>query len=230
MKTQEFDKFAAGYAATLAHSISLSGEDPDYFAEYKVRDVATYVLRHRVIVRNILDFGCGTGGSVPYFRKHFARSNLTGVDISQTSLDVANTCHPNDAEYCLFDGELLPFGDNVFDVVFAACVFHHVPAEKHVALLSEMRRVLSPYGVLFLFEHNPLNPLTVRTVNSCPFDEDAVLISAREMMRRIKAAQLLPVRRCYRIFFPRLLKRLRIFEQLLGWCPLGAQYYLCARK
>ena len=36
----EFDKFADEYRAIHAHNIRLSGEAPEFFAEYKVRDLA----------------------------------------------------------------------------------------------------------------------------------------------------------------------------------------------
>jgi hypothetical protein len=52
------------------HRISpLRGEDPDYFVEYKIRDVHTQVLgcgRRNENLR-ILDFGSGVGNSIPFF-------------------------------------------------------------------------------------------------------------------------------------------------------------------
>ena len=42
----------------------------------------------------------------------------------------------------------------------------------------ELKRVLRAGGACVIFEHNPLNPLTVQAVNTCPFDENAVLIKA----------------------------------------------------
>ena len=48
--------------------------------------------------------------------------------------------------------------------------------------------MLKPGGMLFVFEHNPLNPLTRHAVNTCVFDENAHLILARTMNNRVRKA------------------------------------------
>lgn len=230
MNSAEFDKFAEEYSTMHGDSIRTSGEGPEYFAEYKVRDVARHLAAHGMVAQTVLDFGCGIGGSIPYFRQHLANSQLTCVDVSQKSLDIAQSRFPAAAHYELFDGKLLPFEDDSFDVIFTACVFHHIPATEHVGLLSEIRRVLAPGGIFFVFEHNPLNPLTVRVVKACPFDENAILLSSNELSHRLTSAQFTSIQHRYRVFFPKFLRVLRSLDAILGWCPLGAQYYLTARK
>ena len=64
-----------------------------------------------------------------------------------------------------------------FDVVFAMCVWHHIPPNQWTNFISELSRVLSQEGLLLVYEHNPLNPLTRRVVSRCAFDKDAVLLS-----------------------------------------------------
>lgn len=63
--------------------------------------------------------------------------------------------------------------------------------------------------MLLLFEHNPWNPLTRHAVANCPFDENAVLISAPEMRKRLRTAGFRNVRIDYRLFFPGFLSALR---------------------
>jgi hypothetical protein len=41
MDVAEFDQFADEYYRTHAANISASGETPDYFAEYKIKDIVT---------------------------------------------------------------------------------------------------------------------------------------------------------------------------------------------
>ena len=84
--------------------------------------------------------------------------------------------------------------------------------------------MLRPGAPLMIYEHNPLNPLTVRAVNTCPLDENAVLIGGREMMRRCNAQGFLNSRLEYRVFFPAALRQLRPLENHLRWLPAGAQY------
>ncbi len=230
VEAAEFDKFADEYRAMHVRSIRASGEPPEFFAEYKVKDVHDVLGAWQRTVGAILDFGGGIGTSVPYFRRYFAAARLTCLDVSRKSLDLARQSHGGAAAFVHFDGEHMPFDPGTFDVAFAACVFHHIDQAEHVGLLAELRRVLTSEGALFVFEHNPFNPLTRRAVNSCVFDENARLITAGRMARRARAAGFADVSIRYRIFFPRILAGLRPIEHFLTAIPLGAQYYVLCRK
>lgn len=230
MNRDEFDKFALEYTAMHASNVRASGEAPAYFAQYKVKDVATRLARSHRQPSSILDFGAGIGTSVPYFRQYLPHARLTCIDVSRKSLELGQSRFAEQASFVSFDGECIPFPDATFDVCFAACVFHHIPAEEHLGLLQEFRRVLRPGGSAFIFEHNPYNPLTARAVRDCPFDENAVLIRAADLRANARTAEFTSVRSAYRIFFPRVLRTLRSIEPLLEWCPLGAQYYIQATK
>lgn len=232
MNRTEFDKFADEYRATLARSIAASGEEPEFFAKYNVQDVAR-LLRARnapTLALRILDFGSGTGSSVPFFRELMPDAELTCVDVSLRSLELGSSRFAGGAHFVAFDGRRLPFRDESFDCAFASCVFHHIPADAHVPLIAELKRVLKATGLLVIFEHNPLNPLTVRTVRACPFDDNAVLIIARSLRGRVRRAGFISASVSYRVFFPHQLHGLRPFERALRWLPLGAQYSVVARK
>jgi SAM-dependent methyltransferase len=232
MNEAEFDKFAAEYRSMHAASITASGEAPEYFAEYKIVDIATEVARLGAGSQpaRVLDFGAGVGYSVPFFARHLPAARVTCLDVSQKSLDIGAHQHPGRADFTHFDGASIPYDPGSFDVALASCVFHHIPHAEHVALLGEIRRVLKPGGLLFVFEHNPLNPLTRHAVNTCAFDENAVLIGAPAMRSRALAAGFARARVKYRIFFPHFLKALRPLEPHMTWLPLGAQYYVLAQK
>jgi SAM-dependent methyltransferase len=232
MNRAEFDRFADEYHAVLASGIALSGETPEFFVEYKVSDVAR-LLAPAAATGNrlqVLDFGAGIGASVPLFHKHLPHADITCVDVSMRSLRIGIERFAGAAQFVAFDGIRLPFADGTFDCVFASCVFHHIPTSLHVGLMKEIRRVLRPSGLLAIFEHNPWNLLTVRVVRSCPFDDNAVLISAPELRGRVRHAGFRNAQVRYRAFFPRLLRALRPFESALTWLPLGAQYCVLARR
>ena len=230
MDEVEFDKFADEYRAMHAANIRLSGEDPEYFAEYKIVDIAAELARHALVPSRALDFGAGVGYSVPFFARHLPAARVTCLDVSRKSLDVGAARHGSAAEFTHFDGRKIPFEDGTFDVALASCVFHHIPHEEHVALLAEIRRVLAPNGRLFVFEHNPLNPLTRYAVNTCEFDEHAKLVLAPSMRQRVCDAGFASAAIRYRIFFPHALRSMRPLEAKMTWLPLGAQYYVVARK
>ena len=225
MDQAEFDRFADEYEQQHADNIRLSGEAPSYFARYKVQDVA----RLCPAPQRILDFGAGVGASIPHWREAFPSASLTCLDVSERSLAIARERHGGMAQYDNFDGVTLPYAAGSFDVAFAACVFHHIDVASQVPLLRELRRVLTGDGRLFVFEHNPLNPLTRHAVNTCPFDANAVLIGARTLRARLREAGFTRISLAYRIFFPAALSRLRPLERVLTGLPLGAQYRLCAR-
>jgi SAM-dependent methyltransferase len=232
MDPAEFDSFADEYQSAHAKNIKASGEAPEFFHEYKVADVARALTPTVAQTQlQVLDFGCGVGNSLPHFRHHFPTSTLTGADVSAKCLTIAKHRFPDAARLVQLEpNRPLPFEDGAFDVVFAACVFHHVAHAEHVELLREWRRVLKPGGTAFVFEHNPYNPLTVHAVNTCAFDKGAELISARKLASTFKAAGFVATECRYRVFFPRLLRRLRGLEPHLGWLPLGAQYCLSAQR
>lgn len=228
MDKAEFDRFADEYCELHARNISASGEGPEYFAEYKIRDIAEHLQDQGREAKAVLDFGSGVGTSLPWVHKHLRPSRLTCLDVSQRSLDVAKSRFPGKADFVPFDGQRIPFPEGTFDVAFAACVFHHIDAEQQVPLLKEIRRVLRPEGMLAVFEHNPMNPLTVRAVNTCEFDENAVLIHPRTLRKRLNAAGFASTLLRYRIFFPHAARLLRPAERALRWCPAGAQYSVFA--
>jgi SAM-dependent methyltransferase len=229
----EFDKFATEYRTLHAQSIRASGESPEYFAEYKIVDVVRELQRahgSRVPRPAVLDFGAGVGYSVPFFARHLPGARVTCLDVSRQSLELGAAKHGAAAEFRHFDGRRIPYDAGTFDVALASCVFHHIPHAEHVALLAEIRRVLSADGLLLVFEHNPLNPLTRQAVNSCVFDEHAELVLAPTMRRRLLAAGFVTAEVRYRIFFPRFARAFRPLEKWLTWLPLGAQYYVVAKK
>jgi len=227
----EFDRFADEYQQIHAKNIALSGEGPEFFARYKVQDTAALLASLGLSrPRRILDFGAGVGNSVPHFAALFPDAELTCVDVSHKSLALVQARFPSLATPVEFNGRQLPFATDSFDLVFSACVFHHIAHEEHDGLLRELHRTLRPGGIAVIFEHNPYNPLTVRAVNTCPFDNNAHLIDAGALQRQIAAAGFAEQLRRYRMFFPGMLRGARPLERFLAWLPLGAQYFVAARK
>lgn len=175
----------------------------------------------------ILDLGCGHG----YIHPYLCRSGyeIVGVESAVEVLHVAHADNP-DVSYVGYDGKKLPFATHSFDVVYAICVMHHVPPMQWPGFLNEIRRVLRPNGIIVIFEHNPLNPLTRYVVASNEIDADAVLISARSLRGLLKQNGFAKVSTRNILFTPFSSRVFRIIDERLGWLPFGAQYYSVGRS
>jgi SAM-dependent methyltransferase len=229
MDVAEFDRFADEYYTAHAANIRLSGEDPEYFARYKVEETRRrWDAAGKPPPGAILDFGVGIGNSTPHLARLFPEAALTGLDVSQRSLAVAEQRFPGLAHLVRYDGRELPFEPGSFDLIFSACVFHHIDPALHAGIFAQLRRALRPDGWLVVFEHNPLNPGTRHIVATCAFDENAVLRSAGQLTRSQVEGGLSHVETTYTSFFPGPLRTLRPLERFLGRVPLGAQYYTVA--
>lgn len=225
----EFDLLADEYRTVHEKNIAITGEGPEYFAEYKIADLLSSIESLKRPSASIVDFGCGIGNSVPFFRTYFPSSKLTCADVSSRSIEIARERFPGNEAYALID-DMIPLPDESQDITFSACVFHHIPHEQHVHWLSELLRITRPGGILAIYEHNPLNPLTVKAVNTCPLDVNAKLIRAGIMRQRALEGgwDIANVR--YTLFFPAALASLRSMEKHLSWCAFGAQYQMLAQK
>lgn len=225
----EFDQYAHEYTDLHEASIRASGEDPAYFAAYKAKYMAAHLgPRSQTSVLSILDFGCGIGNTISHLRRVFPKAQLHGADLSGESIQLANKSHAHEATFRAIEDSRLPYTDQSFDVAVAACVFHHIPPAERAYWMSELRRVLKPGGVVFVFEHNVLNPLTVKAVKDCPFDADAILLPRAELLKLARQNTFDDVSARYIVFFPRILAVFRPLEPIMGWIPVGAQYVVQA--
>jgi SAM-dependent methyltransferase len=230
MSRAEFDNLARDYRRVHAKNIAMTGEMPDYFAAYKMQDFVAVLSTVGAPSNGLfLDFGSGIGASVRPFLERWPDGRLLCADVSRKSLDESRRTHGAAVEYLPIDDGRVPLSDASVDGAFACCVFHHIPTPEHDAALAELHRVLKPGAPLMVYEHNPLNPLTVHAVKTCPLDENAILIGAARMRRRCEAAGFRDARVEFRVFFPSFLRALRPLERRMRWLPLGAQYAVHAR-
>ncbi|HMJ45068.1 MAG TPA: class I SAM-dependent methyltransferase [Pseudolabrys sp.] len=219
----DFDQYAGQYEALIAAQTGFFDRDNDYFVRYKVeraKALAGQSLTDEVDA--VLDFGCGVGRAMPYFRAAFPRADVVGCDPSADSLAIARRDNPD----CRFSGMDELSAATKFDLVLASCVFHHIPPAERQDALRYCHDRLKPGGHFVIFEHNPFNPVTRHLVNTCPFDADAVLLRMGETVRRMREAQFEIAETGYCLFFPAQLAALRPLEKYLSWLPLGGQYFV----
>ena len=225
-----FDEFAKEYQNIINGTLKISGAERNYFSEYKIKELLRYERQDAQMT--MLDFGCGDGNSVVYMRELFPNATLFGTDVSELSIEEANNKKIPSAQFKPYNGTVLPYADNSLDVAFTSMVFHHIAFEHHERLCKEIIRVLKPGGRFYLFEHNPNNPVTRKIVRECEFDHDAILLPSKYSKTLLKTAGFRSLGLTFTLFYPRHLvfRWLLWTERLLGWVPMGAQYFVRAIK
>jgi SAM-dependent methyltransferase len=217
VRDAKFDAYSRTYEELHAASISSSGESTEYFARYKL----DRLLRIGAATREpILDYGAGIGNLTRFLSGVF--DEVHAFDPSAESLAVAKERVSSGH----FHQHVAEIPDAYFGSVVLSGVLHHVPPRERGDVLATVHSKLKPGGAVYVFEHNPLNPLTNRAVAACEFDDDAILLWPWEAKRELRRAGFKSVSLDYIVFFPRPLALLRPLESRLGWLPLGAQVFV----
>jgi SAM-dependent methyltransferase len=222
-----FDEYAEDYDATLAHGLSVSGEDRDYFAQGRIAWLARS-LGNEQRPASIMDFGCGTGSAFPYFFDLLEAQSVIGIDVSARSLDVARQSQIGcESRFFLMD-EYVPEG--AIDLAFCNGVFHHIPVNERGGVIDYIYRSLKPGGWFAMWENNPWNPGTRYVMSRLPFDRDAVTLTPNVARRLVRAGKFEVERTDFLFIFPRVLRWLRGIESHISHWPIGAQYQILCRK
>ena len=225
----EFDAYHQNYTDVVNQALSFTPLSVDYFTAVKAAYIADFVKVNFAGAASLatLDIGCGVGNCHPLLRQKVG--GLQGIDVSAASIDVARQRNP-EVSYRTYAGGILPYEDESFDLAFTICVMHHVKLGSRQLFLEEMQRVIKPGGWILIFEHNPLNPLTMRVVNNCEFDKDAILLRSSELVSLCREAGLSAVRHSFILNVPAKGHFSRGLDRALSWFPLGAQYFVQAEK
>jgi SAM-dependent methyltransferase len=225
----DFDAHVDSYRASVQSSIAFAGQEVEYFSQRKTDHLIDVTSRLVGDPRRMsfLDVGCGVGLTDVFLASQVGR--LVGVDEAHQALVSAVDRNPL-VRHCTGDGRALPFRSGSFDVVFAVCVVHHIPVDRRSAFVAELRRVVRPGGLVVVFEHNALNPLTRVAVNRCEFDVDVKLLTRRGTRRLLDVAGLDPVEARDIIFTTFDRPWARRLDRLLARLPFGAQHYVAARR
>lgn len=222
-----FDDYAAGYDAALAQGLSVSGETKDYFAQGRVEWLAGQLRELQYCPGSILDFGCGVGTNSTVLL-NLGISSLLGVDVSESSLDIARRAIPDPRAVFSVLNQYQPQGR--CDLAFTNGVFHHIPLAERAGAMDYIYRALRPGGLLAFWENNPWNPGTRYVMSRIPFDRDAITLSAREAQGLVRAGGFEVLRTDFLFIFPKALGSLRKLEPRLAKFPFGAQYQVLCQK
>src|SRR3546814_9719443 len=142
--------------ALLREGTGFFSKNEAYFAEYKVR-IARREFSSEP--KHVLEYGCGIGRNIPYLRAAFPGATISGSDISVASLDIARQENPG-VEFFMETSDVA--GYTLYDMIFVAGVFHHIPVEQRLTAMMSLQKRLHPGGAAIWFELNPFHPVTRR--------------------------------------------------------------------
>jgi 2-polyprenyl-3-methyl-5-hydroxy-6-metoxy-1,4-benzoquinol methylase len=221
MTAAKFDAYARSYDDLHNENLTASGESLEYFAVYKLECLKR---AGAPLGAPLLDYGCGIGNVTSVLARAF--TDVHGYDPSSESLRVAAERMPSST----FHSDQRAVPDSHFQAAVLSGVLHHVPRPDRVPTMQTVHQKLAPGGRVFVFEHNPLNPVTRRAVATCPFDDDADLLFPWQARRLLEEAGFSSVRLDYIVFFPRPLAFLRGLEPKLRFLPAGAQMLITGTR
>jgi ubiquinone/menaquinone biosynthesis C-methylase UbiE len=115
-----------------------------------------FVMNHMESVanKNILDYGCGSGTFSRYLRDQGAK--VTGVDVSESMIEVALANKPENITYrAISSGDLGFLKDDSFDLVVSNFVLCTIPTIREVKnIMKEIHRVLKKNGIFIIMNSN----------------------------------------------------------------------------
>ena len=116
------------------------------------------LTKYKNVDAKVLDLGCGIGLNTPSIAKYFPDTIAADVDpmFETATKNFLSSFHIR-IPVITYDGKKLPFKDNVFDIVNCVEVIEHT--ENPDLLLSEIKRVLKPDGILYITSPNKYWPI-----------------------------------------------------------------------
>jgi SAM-dependent methyltransferase len=121
-------------------------EDRSWWFRSRNRLIEQTVRRYFAHATSALEIGCGTGYTLNALRSALPAAQLTGTELFEEGLAIAQQRWPN-VRLMQADARALPFGSE-FDLVGAFDVLEHI--DNDAGALSELRRVLKPGGGIIL--------------------------------------------------------------------------------
>ena len=97
---------------------------------------------------HILDVGCGAG--IPTAKFLVEKGiQVTGIDLSQTMLNLARENVPN-AQFIKMDMNDLKFDEKTFDGIVSVYSLFHIPKKNHFSIFQKFFTILKPGGILLI--------------------------------------------------------------------------------
>ena len=137
-------------SGTPDYTMGFSPAMLEYLQRHTLETSAAYLIPYLKPGMRVLDFGCGLGTISVGLARAAAPGELHGVDMEESQVEraraVAQADGRDNAVFHVADATDMPFEDDYFDIAHSYNVLMHVP--DTAALLTEVRRVLKPGGII----------------------------------------------------------------------------------
>ena len=144
----DFDFYADSYDRALAEGLAVSGENREYFAEGRVKWLASRLHRMGSRPSLVIDFGCGTGSTSPILLDFLRPNCVIGLDSSARPIDVARRKYVSERIHFSLVQEYEP--TEAADLIYCNGVFHHIKPELRGSSLKFLHQALRPGGLFSL--------------------------------------------------------------------------------
>lgn len=135
---------------------------------------------------NFLEVGCGEGGNLANLLSGVdARSTVTvGLDLFERKVNFGSR-QVTAARFVCGDALSLPFRDGTFDAVLCRDLLHHITDRDLV--LTEVRRVCRPGGIVWIVEPNGRNVLMMLLAAIRPHERGLLQNSVSSLQELVSA-------------------------------------------
>lgn len=100
---------------------------------------------------NVLDVGCGSGDSTMSCDNILDNANVTGIDLSNSMIRLANLRNP-EKQFKQMDAAYLQYDNETIDIITSFAMFHEMPKEYSKLVIAEMIRVIKSDGVILIWD------------------------------------------------------------------------------
>jgi predicted TPR repeat methyltransferase len=226
-----FDNYADNYYQVLNKTLSITGENTTFFAKERIKLTDMKIKRFLPAFKaeSVLDYGCGTGDTIPIIDEVLHPSKITGIDLSVKNIEHAKSKYYSPGISFFTPGEFS--SDSKVQLTYCNGVFHHISSmNERRDVVKFICKSLSDNGLFAFWENNPINPATRYIMSICPFDKDAIPLSAGESKKLLENNGFRIIDISFFFIFPGALSFLRFSESFFSGIPIGAQYLILAQK
>ena len=144
--------------AITSHPVGSPGffADLDQYHFEKLHHLLRLVPFEAARGQRVLEVGCGAGVDLIRYARGGAR--VTGIDVAESAIGLAQENFRQqglDARLLVADGELMPFRDASFDLVYAHGIVQYAAGDR--AVIDECRRVVRPGGQVIVQVYNRIS-------------------------------------------------------------------------